>query len=106
MSKLVPVKQNQSKGRLFPQYSIPSEELAKRQTEDEVFYQRCQAIFDRVYPQLVSEYYGWFIVIEPDSGNYFIDPHDEIAFNQARQKYPDARLMVMGLNEQGTAGSI
>ena len=71
-------------GRIFPEYTIPPEELARLEASDEVFYQRCRLIFDRVYPELAAEHYDWFIIIEPDSGDYFIDPKKDLAFKKAR----------------------
>ncbi|NES24550.1 MAG: hypothetical protein F6K41_37995, partial [Symploca sp. SIO3E6] len=40
-------------------------EIARRKAEGEAFAQRCRAIFDQVYPELVKEHYDWFIHIEP-----------------------------------------
>ena len=93
-------------GRIFPEYTIPAEELARREAEDEAFLQRCQVIFDRVYPELVTSHHDSFIIIEPDSGDYFIDSSRDVALKKARQKHPTARVMIMGVNEKGTAGKI
>jgi len=41
---------------------------------NETFGQRCRVIFDQVVPQLIADHYDWSIIIEPDSGDYFIDP--------------------------------
>jgi len=81
-------------------------EITRRKAEGEVFAQHCRAIFDQVYPELVKEHYDWFIHIEPDSGDYFIDPDEEICFQKIRQKHPNARIMAMRLNETGTCGRI
>jgi hypothetical protein len=59
---------------MFPQRPpLSPEEKAKRKAENEAFSKRCRVIFDRVYPELVAEHYDWSIMIEPDSGDYFID---------------------------------
>ena len=59
---------------LFPERPrLSSEEITKRQTEQEIFTQRCREIFRQVYPELVQKYHDWFIYIEPNSGEYFID---------------------------------
>ena len=58
---------------------LAPEEIARLEAEDEEFGKRCEEIFNRVYPELVKEHYNWFILIEPDSGNYFIDPDSEVA---------------------------
>jgi hypothetical protein len=85
---------------------LSPEEKARRQAESEDFSKRCREIFDRVYPELVAEHYDWFIHIDPDSGDYSIDPDEEVSFQKARQKHPNARLMAMRLNETGTCGRI
>ncbi|MGK7875258.1 MAG: hypothetical protein AB4426_18765 [Xenococcaceae cyanobacterium] len=93
-------------GRIFPEYTILPEELARREAENEEFLQRCQIIFDRVYPELVTQYYDWFIIIEPESGDYFIDLDHKVGFQKARQKHPKAELQAMRLNETGTCGRV
>jgi len=92
---------------LFPDRPrLSQEEIARRKAEREAFGQRCQAIFDQVAPQLRAEYYGWSIHIEPDSGDYFIDPDPEVCFQKAKQKHPNAIIMEMCLNETGACGRI
>ncbi|HAG83783.1 MAG TPA: hypothetical protein DCL61_22205 [Cyanobacteria bacterium UBA12227] len=85
---------------------LSPQEIARRKAEKEAFAQRCQVIFDQVYPELVTSHYNWFITIEPESGEYFIDPDKEVAFQKARQKHPNTKIMVMGLNSKGTCGRI
>ncbi|MCL1475449.1 hypothetical protein LAY57_33045 [Argonema antarcticum A004/B2] len=93
--------------RIFPERPPLSDaEIARRKAEDEAFGKRCREIFNRVYPELVKDCYDWFILIEPDSGDYFIDPDREIARQEAKKKHPTAVLMAMRLNETGTCGRI
>lgn len=94
------------RGRIFPERTLPPEELARRKAENEAFYQRCRAIFDLVRPELIDQYYGWYIAIEPDSGDYLIDADKEVAHTKALQKYPNADHCVFCLNESGTTGRI
>ncbi|NET55609.1 MAG: hypothetical protein F6K47_05400 [Symploca sp. SIO2E6] len=94
------------RGRLFPEYTIPLEELARRQGEDQALYERCRAVFEQVQPELIKDHYNWFIVIEPDSRDYFIDIDQELATQKASQKHPDAVLGVFRLNEIGACGRI
>ena len=35
-------------GRVFPERQLSPKEKVKRKAEDEAFYQRCRAIFERV----------------------------------------------------------
>lgn len=94
------------RGRIFPEYNIPPEELARRKAEQNARHQRYREVLDRVLPQLIADHYNWFIIIELDSGDYFIDPDSEVAIKKARQKYPSGRLGVFRLNETGTCGKI
>lgn len=94
------------RGRIFPELTLSPEELARRKSENEAFFQRCQVIFERVRPDWIEEHYGWFIAIEPDSGDYFIDADKEVAHKKARQKYPDGRHCMFCLNETGACGRI
>jgi hypothetical protein len=92
---------------LFPdRQRLSEEEIARREAEDEIFGQRCRAIFDQVASQLIAEHYEWSIVIEPDSGDYFIDPDRKVCLQKAKQKHPTAILMEMCLNETGACGRI
>ncbi len=92
---------------IFPDIPrLSKKEIAKRKAENEAFDQRCQAIFDKVAPQLRVDHYGWSIHIEPDSGDYFIDPDSEVCFQKAKQKHPTAVIMEMCLNETGACGRI
>ncbi len=94
------------RGWIFPERTLPPEELARRKAEDEAFYQRCRAVFERVRPKFIEQHYGWYIAIEPDSGDYFIDADKMQAHRKARQKHPNADHGVFCLNETGATGTI
>ncbi|MCG6138045.1 MAG: hypothetical protein MET45_26010 [Nostoc sp. LLA-1] len=99
-------KQPARRGRIFPERTLSPEELTKRKAEEEVFHRRCRAIFERVHPDLIPEHYGWYIAVEPDSGDYFIDQDIEVASQKAREKYPNVVHCMFCLNETGTTGRI
>ncbi len=94
------------RGRIFPELTLSPEELAREKAEGEVFHKRCRAIFERVRPELMKEHYGWYIAIEPDSGDYFIDEDKEKAHQQALNKYPNTHHCAFRLNEIGAVGRI
>lgn len=94
------------RGRIFPELIIAPEELARRDAEGEAFSDRCEVIFKQLLPQLIDKYYGWYIAIEPDSGDYFIDRNKEVASQKFRQKYPNAIYHMFGINETGVSGRI
>ena len=92
---------------IFPhQPRLSPEEIAKIEAENKALARRCREIFDRVYPELAAGYYDWFIVIEPKSGDYFIDSEEKVAFEKAKQQHPQAILLAMRLNETGACGRI
>ena len=70
------------------------------------FVKRCRLIFYAIRPKLIEDYYGWFVAIEPDSGDYFIDAAKEVAQQQARQKYPERMLCTLRLIETGASNKI
>ena len=105
MSQVSP-KRTARRGRIFPEVNFSPEEIARRRAELDNFYKRCRPIFDHVQPELIKDHYNWFIVIEPDSGDYFIDPDEEVAAQKARQKHPNKELGMFRLNETGACGRI
>ncbi|MEA5575455.1 hypothetical protein [Anabaena sp. UHCC 0451] len=98
--------QPRRRGRIFPELTLSPEELAKRKAEDELFYQRCWAIFEQLRPELIKEHDGWYIAIEPDSGDYFVDQDKETASKKAREKHPNVIHFLFGINETGVTGRI
>ncbi|MFN6540725.1 MAG: hypothetical protein RM021_030895 [Nostoc sp. EkiNYC01] len=97
---------NSHRGRLFPERTFSVEEQAKRQAELKAFRQRCRPIFERLRPELIEKHHNWFIVIEPDSEDYFIDSDSLVAVQKAREKHPQARFFTFRLNETGVCGRI
>lgn len=106
MTTQQPTKRPIRRGRIFPEYTIPPEELARREAEQQARYQRCRPVFERVRDELIADHYNWFMIIEPNSGDYFIDPDEDIAIKKARHKYSSGRLGVFRLNETGACGKI
>lgn len=94
------------RGRIFPEYTMPPEELARRRAELDARYQLCRPVFERVRDELIADHYNWFLIIEPNSGDYFIDPDEDVAAQKARQKYQSGWLMTFRINETGACGKI
>jgi hypothetical protein len=93
-------------GRIFPEFTIPPEELARREAEKNARCQKARRFFEQVSPKLIDDHYNWFIIIEPNSGDYFIDPNEEVAYQKAREKYPSGWVVTFRLNETGACGKI
>ncbi|MBC6419719.1 MAG: hypothetical protein GDA44_13620 [Prochloron sp. SP5CPC1] len=94
------------RGRVFPEKVLSPEEKARIEAEEAVFYKRCREVFEGVQPELIQEHYDWFIVIEPDSGEYFIDLDKNVALSKSRSKQPEKKCVIMQINETGTCGRI
>jgi hypothetical protein len=94
------------RGRIFPEIQWTDEQKAQWRAECEEFRKRCQVIFEKVKPELMQTHYNWYITIEPDSGEYFVDQDDLQGASLAHEKYPGAKLYTFRINETGVCGTI
>lgn len=93
--------------RISPsRFPLSLEEQAKAEAKNGLFAQRCREIFWRVYPELVEKHYNWFILIEPESGEYLLAPDEATASQAGHEKYPKSIMLMKRLNETGTCGYI
>ncbi|WP_373526081.1 hypothetical protein [Nostoc sp.] len=93
--------------RIFPELQWSQEQKAQRQAERKNFHQRCKEVFDRIQPELIKNHYNWYIVVEPDSGDYISDRNKEVAMQMAHHKYPNiVPLFLFRINETGISGTI
>jgi len=101
-------KRSLRRGRIFPERTIPPEELARRKAERAKLGSRCRQIFERVSPKLLETHYNWFIAIEPESEEYLIDPKLEDLLEKVQERYSHTRLRltIFRLNETRTCGQI
>jgi hypothetical protein len=58
MTNTKPVLRRQQ-GRIFPEFTIPPEELAKRETERNARAEKARVVFNRVRPELINYHYNW-----------------------------------------------
>lgn len=94
------------RGRIFPEIQWTEEQKAQREAEREAFYQRCKPIFDKVKSELFKTHYNWYITVEPDSGEYFIDKDLEAVWRKCHEKYPGKIHHTFRINETGACGTI
>ncbi|RUT05186.1 hypothetical protein DSM106972_040070 [Dulcicalothrix desertica PCC 7102] len=94
------------RGRIFPEIQWTLEQRAQYEAESEAFYQRCKPIFDKVKAELIETHYNWYMSVEPDSGEYFIDKNLEVASLQCREKHPGKLHYAFRINETGACGRI
>ncbi|MBW4631975.1 MAG: hypothetical protein KME30_08750 [Iphinoe sp. HA4291-MV1] len=94
------------RGRVFPEIQWTEAQKAEDKARRQAFYERCWVIFERLKPEILDKYSGWYIAIEPDSGDYFIDQDQEVASKMAREKHPHVIHHIFGINETGVSGRI
>jgi hypothetical protein len=94
------------RGRIFPEIQWSEEKKAQWQAESKAFRQRCEVIFKRVQPELIKTHYNWYIAVEPESGDYFIDRDELEAIKMSRNKHPNAPVFIFRANDTGVAGTI
>lgn len=60
--------------------------------------------YERLRPSLIFKYPGQYIVIDPISKEYFINPLSSVALREATDKYPGRDFLTMKIGP-GTAFS-
>ncbi|MDF5719128.1 MAG: hypothetical protein PUP91_01275 [Rhizonema sp. PD37] len=94
------------RGRVFPEIQWTPEQQTQWREERAAFRQRCQVIFDREKPKLMETHYNWYITIEPNSGEYFINEDEFTGAQKAHEKSPGVKLYTFRINETGVCGTI
>ncbi|MBD1924084.1 aminopeptidase P family protein [Microcoleus sp. FACHB-831] len=74
------------------------EQEAKEKAEYEVGDQRGREIFEQIRDELIKTHYNCIVIVEPESGDYFIGSKESVALKNAREKHPHSRLYVFCLN--------
>jgi len=92
--------------RKTPSQQISHEESALLLAEREANYQKAREIFERVRPQLINDHSNWYITIEPDSEEYFIEKDYMTTFQRLRSGNLMGKTTTFRLNETGFCGRI
>lgn len=95
--------------RILLPVAISSTNRQRDRVERDDLAYKCRIIFDRLYPQLIENYYNWHIAIDPDTERYFIDPTLTGITQQIKDVYGDIsviKLTILRLNETGTCGRL
>jgi hypothetical protein len=58
-------------------------------TVDQDFIARCRVLYEQLLPQLIVDYRGQVIAIEPESAEYFLGETLESASEKALARYSD-----------------
>ena len=61
--------------------------------------QACWPIFEQLMAELGDRYHNWLVVIEPESGNYFLGQDDQETLARARKKFPHSVFFAYRLAE-------
>ncbi|HLO86451.1 MAG TPA: hypothetical protein VK203_15840 [Nostocaceae cyanobacterium] len=94
------------RGRLFPDIQWTEQQKTQYRNELEKHYQRCKIVFERLQPELIQTHHNWFMAVDANSEDYFIEQDEEIATQKCLQKYPNAIPFIFVINETGIAGRI
>ena len=96
------------RGRVFPEIQWSPEQIAQSKAENEAIYQHCKRIFERMKPKFkfIQTHYNWFMAIDANSEEYFIDKEEDVATQMLCQKHPDAIPVLFKINETGACGTI
>ncbi|MBD2546211.1 hypothetical protein [Planktothricoides raciborskii] len=106
MSKISESHRQARLGRVFPERELDPQEIQRQEAEMQELLQKCQVVFQRVQPELINDYYDWFMAIEPKSGDYFIDKDDKVVSQKAHEKHPNAQCIIFCINETGACDKI
>lgn len=94
------------RGRIFPEIQWTEEQKAQWRTEREEFKARCLPIFNQVKLEFIETHYNWYVAVEPDSGEYFVDKDLEVASRICHEKHPGKIHHAFRINETGVCGTI
>ncbi|MBR8830761.1 MAG: hypothetical protein N5P05_000995 [Chroococcopsis gigantea SAG 12.99] len=75
-------------------------------TELSNFDCRSYQLFERLRDSLIDSHRNWFLIIEPESEDYFLDEDELSAYHRAREKYPWGKFFFFRVNETGASGRI
>lgn len=59
----------------------------------------CWPVFQRLMSELGELYHNWLVVIEPQSGDYFLGQDDHEVLARARKRHPHGMFFAYRLNE-------
>lgn len=99
-------KSSARRGRIFPEVQWSEQQWEQWKTETERFRQRCRPIFEQVKTQYLDTHYGWYVAVEPESGDYFISADKLEAMRLSQESHPTAKFFIFCLNETGVSGTI
>ena len=94
------------RGRLFPEIQWTEDTINLYRSDLETHHQRCRVVFEKLQPDLIKNHYNWFMAVDSESGDYFVDKDEEVVTQMFLQKHPNAIPFIFVINETGVAGRI
>jgi len=61
------------------------------------FIKRSRQLYSKLCSELIKDYSGWHVAIEPDSNDYFLNTNKAVAQQLACQKYPERMICTFQL---------
>jgi hypothetical protein len=94
------------RGRIFPDVNWSEGEKDRRRAEQAARFERCYPIFEKLRPELIKDHYNWYLTIEPETGEYFLEQNSIANLKTAQGKYPNSVFCTFCINETGVCGRI
>ncbi len=66
----------------------------------------CWPVFQRLMEELGERYSNWIVVIEPETGEYFLGLDDYEVLNRARKRHPRSQFFAYRLNPNPAVDSL
>jgi hypothetical protein len=85
---------------------LSPEEKARQKAESQDLWRRCRPIFEGVRENLIKTHYNWYIAINPNSGEYFLEEDELSVIQKLLENPPKEEVLIGRLNETGTCGQI
>ena len=93
--------------RIVPPSPADPEVVQREREKQRALRERCRPVFERLRPTLREIHPNWFIAIDPDNGEYLLDPTLRGITQQISQANSGNTIrMIFRLNDTGTCGRL
>lgn len=90
---LLAAKRKNSDGQIITPLGnlITVAELERRHQKLVEFAQKCSALYEQLKPQLLEQYPGWFIAVNPYTQSYWVDETETGLSEQLDRQFMDSK---------------
>ena len=93
--------------RIVPPAPADPQVVQREREKQRALRERCRPVFERLRPTLREIHPNWFIAIDPDNGEYLLDPTLRGITQQISQANSGNTIrMIFRLNDTGTCGRL